>query len=160
MTATVKTIGAVLLAALLSLALFYSPIGLSQAQEEEDADGTEETEQNDETPGRPGPLTEEEREELRAEAEARRQEFIDDVASELGVTSEELEDAFKTVAIDRVNERADAGDITQEQAEAIIERIEESDGLPFLHGPRHHHPGPRGFGGGFDGPPAGDGEGI
>lgn len=159
MTATAKAIGAVLLAALLSLALFYSPIGLSQAQEDDETDETDEGVETDEVPGRPGPLTEEEREELRAEAEARRQEFIEDVAAELDATAEELTDAVKTVAIDRVNDKLDAGEISQEQADRLIERIENAEGLPFLHGPRHH-PGPRGFGGGFDGPPPAEGEGI
>ena len=161
MSTTAKGVSALLLAALLSLALFLSPVGISSAQDDDTEDEpTEDTtddtddEADDERPGR---LTEEEREELRAEAEARQQEFLDDVAAELGVTSEELVDAFQTVAIQRVEQKLADGDITQEQADELIERIESADGLGigrFGFGGRGgfggHH-GPHGRMGGFGG---------
>lgn len=177
MSTTAKGVSALLLAALLSLALFLSPVGISRAQDDDTEDeATEDTtddsaddtdEADDERPGR---LTEEEREELRAEAEARQQEFLDDVAAELGVTSEELVDAFQTVAIQRVEQKLADGDITQEQADELIERIESAEGLGigrFGFGGRggfggHHGPHGRmgGFGGGSDGGDAADGEEI
>lgn len=168
MSTTAKGVSALLLAALLSLALFLSPVGISSAQDDTDDESTEDTtdDTDDTDDERPGRLTEEEREELRAEAEARQQEFLDDVAAELGVTREELVDAFQAVAIQRVEEKLADGDITQEQADELIERIESAEGLGigrFGFGVRGGHHGPHGrmggFGGGYGGDAA-DGEEI
>lgn len=168
MSTTAKGVSALLLAALLSLALFLSPVGISSAQDDTDDESTEDTtdDTDDTDDERPGRLTEEEREELRAEAEARQQEFLDDVAAELGVTSEELVDAFQAVAIQRVEQKLADGDITQEQADELIERIESAEGLGigrFGFGGRGGHHGPHGrmggFGGGYGGDAA-DGEEI
>ena len=157
MTATAKTVSAALLAAVLSLALFLSPVGVSSAQE----DSTDETEDTttdestteDESTDRPGrgdrePLTDEEREALQAEREADRQAFLDDVAGQLDTTSDELVDAFKTAAINRVEAKVEDGSLTQEQADEIISRIEEGDGFGrgFGFGGRGGHHGHRGGG--------------
>lgn len=159
MTTTAKSVGALLLAALLSLALFLSPVGISSAQDETEDDATEdatddstEEEADDEgtRPGR-GDLTEEEREALREEAAAERQAFIDDVAAELGVTSDELVGAFETVMIERIEAKVADGTITQERADELIERIESEDSIPGL-GLGRGFGGRGGFGHGGHGP--------
>ncbi|WP_108665908.1 hypothetical protein [Euzebya rosea] len=154
MTTTAKTVSALAIAALLSLALFLSPVGISRAQEDDATEDTTDvpaddtTEDGSDRPDRE-PLTDEEREALRAEREAERQAFVDDVAAELGVTSDELTGAFRTVAIERVQEKVADGTITQERADEIIERIESSDGFGFGFGGRGHGRGHghRGMGG-------------
>jgi len=79
--------------------------------------------------------------------------FLDSIAEHLGISSQELEDATKAAAVDQVDQALEEGKITQEQADAMKERIESGE-APFFLGPgmfgfRH------GFGepeGGFDGP--------
>jgi nitrate reductase beta subunit len=124
MTTTAKTVSALAIAALLSLALFLSPVGISRAQED---DATEDT-------------TEDATEDGATD---------DDIAAELGVTSDELTGAFRTVAIERIQEKVADGTITQERADEIIERIESSEGLGFGFGHRGHGRGHghRGMGG-------------
>ena len=56
------------------------------------------------------------------------QTFLDTFASELGVSTDDLVPAAKTAAIAAVNAAVDAGDLTQERADAIIERINNWDG--------------------------------
>jgi|GEM_PF-1490142 len=95
------------------------------------------------------PATEEERDALKAEVQAA-------FATALGVTVEEIEAAKEQLqaekqaaAIARVNEAVADGTITQERADALIERIESGE-RPFgRHGGRGF--GGRGFGGGFPG---------
>ena len=100
------------------------------------------------------PVTEEEREALRAEVEAA-------FAAALGVSVEDLEAAkaalqaeHQAEVIARVNEKVADGTLTQEEADAIIERIESGE-RPFRDG-RPGRGGGRGFGGfdGFGGPPS------
>lgn len=163
MTTTAKTVSALAIAALLSLALFLSPVGISRAQEDDATEDTTDvpaddstgddttddtTEEESDRPDREA-LTDEEREALRAEREAERQAFVDDVAAELGVTSDELTGAFRTVAIERIQEKVADGTITQERADELIERIESNDGLGFGFGGRGHGRGHghRGMGG-------------
>jgi len=81
--------------------------------------------------------------------------FLDSVAKHLGVSSQELEDATKAAAVDQVDQALEDGKITQEQADAMNERIESGD-APFFLGPgvfgfRHEFGGPGGPEG-FDGP--------
>lgn len=93
------------------------------------------------------PDTEEERDALRAELQAA-------FAAALGVSVDDLEAAkaaleaeHQTEAIARVNEKVAEGRLTQEQADAIIERIESRE-RPLLDGwPRRGGFGGRDFGG-------------
>jgi uncharacterized coiled-coil protein SlyX len=59
--------------------------------------------------------------------------FFDSLADHLGISTEELEDAAKAAANDQVDAALEEGRITEEQAERLRERIEESDS-PFLFG--------------------------
>jgi hypothetical protein len=73
--------------------------------------------------------------------------FLDSVAKHLGISSQELEDATKAAAVDQVNQALEEGKITQEQADALKERIESGEGPGFF------GPGMLGFRhGGMDGP--------
>ena len=79
---------------------------------------------------------------------ADREAFQAAVAEKLGVTTAELETAYEEVALEQLDAAVEAGRITEEQADAIRERIESGDGLgplgfgPFggihVHGPGHH----------------------
>jgi hypothetical protein len=80
--------------------------------------------------------------------------FLDSVAKHLGISSQELEDATKAAAVDQVNQALEDGKITQEQADALKERIESGE-APFFLGPGmfgFRHGGPGGPEGGFRGP--------
>ena len=82
--------------------------------------------------------------------------FLDSVAKHLGISSEELEDATKAAAVDQVDQALADGKITQEQADALKERIESGE-APFFLGPgmfgfRHGFGGPGDNGGRFGGP--------
>jgi hypothetical protein len=73
--------------------------------------------------------------------------FVESLAEHLGVSTDELEDAARAAAIDQVDAALADGRITEEQAEALKERIEEGD-FPFLFAPPlfgapelHHGPG-------------------
>lgn len=147
MSTTIKTVSVAVMAALLAGLLFLSPVGVSSAQTDDDAT-TEDGSTTEESGGRgPGALTDEEREALQAEREARRQEVLQALADELGVTVDELTTAMQNVAIAQVEQRLAAGDIAQDQADAIIERIESGDGPGFgfgFGGGRGGHHGPRG----------------
>ena len=59
------------------------------------------------------------------------QEFIDDVAAELGIPSEELEAAVRTVAADRLEEalapRVEDGLLTQEQLDELVQAVLDGD---------------------------------
>jgi hypothetical protein len=69
---------------------------------------------------------------------AERDAFQAAVAKKLGVTTKQLQDAYKAAAIERVDATVAAGRITKEQGDALKARIESRDGL-----------GPMGFGFGF-----------
>lgn len=56
------------------------------------------------------------------------QTFLDTFASELGVQTSDLAPAAKAAAIASVNAAVEAGDLTQERADAMIERITNWDG--------------------------------
>ena len=91
------------------------------------------------------PATEEERDALHAELQAA-------FAAALGISVEDIEAAKATLeaehqaeAIARVNEKVADGTLTQEEADAIIERIESGE-RPFREG-RPGRGGPGGFGG-------------
>jgi hypothetical protein len=59
-----------------------------------------------------------------------RQAFLNDVAKRLGVTPQQLKSAFSGAAIDQLNAAVKAGELTQAQANAIKQRIQQ--GLPPL----------------------------
>ncbi len=70
------------------------------------------------------------------------QAIIDDAAADLGVSSAKLTDALKQALVDRLDDQVAAGTLTQEQADAMKNRIE-SDDFPILGGlhgggPDHH----------------------
>lgn len=69
--------------------------------------------------------------------------FFDSLAEHLGISTEELEDAAKAAATDQVDAALEEGRITQEEAERLKERIQQSDaplffGPPLFGGPHHH----------------------
>jgi hypothetical protein len=80
--------------------------------------------------------------------------FLDSVAKHLGISSEELEDATKAAAVEQVDQALEDGKITEEQADAMKERIESGE-APFFFGPGmfgFRHGGPDGPEGGLGGP--------
>lgn len=96
-------------------------------------------------------LGEVERPTTEEEAEALRAEYRDAIAEALGITVEELEaaqtevrEAREAEAIARVQEQVAEGNLSQEEADAIIERIQSDEGLlgPEL----RRHRSPRGGG--------------
>ena len=82
-----------------------------------------------------------------------REAFLNDAAKRLDVSPQELTSALKEAAKARLDAAAKDGRLTQEQADAMKERIDQSDGLPFLGGPGRGGPGGPGFHRG--GPPPG-----
>jgi uncharacterized protein YidB (DUF937 family) len=72
--------------------------------------------------------------------------MVDRVAEKLGISSDELSTAIESSAFEAIDERVAAGDLTQEQADALKERISE---LPddALIGPGGHGFGRGGPGG-------------
>jgi hypothetical protein len=69
------------------------------------------------------------------------------VAEELGVTTKQLQDAYKTAALDRLDAAVAAGRITKEQADAMRTRIQSGEfgpmggmGGPGMHGPEMRGP--------------------
>jgi polyhydroxyalkanoate synthesis regulator phasin len=90
------------------------------------------------------------------EPAAAQKAFLDDVAGRLHVSTDQLTQAIKGAAQDRVDAAVKAGRLTQAQADKIKQRIAQANGLPLVGGPglgpgvlRLH----RGFGGpGFGGP--------
>ncbi len=66
---------------------------------------------------------------------AERQAFLDDVAERLGVTSDELEKAFKDARLARIDAALADGKITQEEADRMKEGIESGKGPFLLPGP-------------------------
>jgi hypothetical protein len=68
--------------------------------------------------------------------------FLDGVARHLGISSQELVDATRAAAIDQVDQALKDGRLTQEQADALKERIESAD-IPAFLGPGLFGPGHR-----------------
>ena len=61
-----------------------------------------------------------------------RQAYVTDVAHHLGVTPSALTAAMKAAMIDRINAALAAGRLTQAQAVALKQRVEQGTGAPFL----------------------------
>ena len=72
-----------------------------------------------------------------------RQAYVTDVAHHLGVTPSALTAAMKAATIDRINAALAAGRLTQAQAIALKQRVEQGTGAPYLGGGGFGH---RGFG--------------
>jgi polyhydroxyalkanoate synthesis regulator phasin len=85
--------------------------------------------------------------------EDRSKAVIDDAAKELGVEPSALSDALKHALENRIDEAVEAGRLTQEQGNALKERIDSADvplvfggfGLGGPGGPGPHHVGPVGL---------------
>lgn len=77
--------------------------------------------------------------------------FFDSVAKHLGISSQQLEDATKAAAIERVNQALEDGKITQEQADELKSRIESGEAPGFFGPGLFGFRGPGGPGG-PDGP--------
>jgi hypothetical protein len=82
-----------------------------------------------------------------------RQQYLDDVAKRLNVTPAQLDSALKGAALDQLAAAVKAGKLTQAQANALKQRIQQgaAGGAPFLgppraFGPGRFGPGPFGFG--------------
>jgi hypothetical protein len=71
------------------------------------------------------------------------QAILDDAAEQLGVEPAELRSALVEAYEARIDAAVADGELTQEQADAVKERLEVEGapllGGPFLHGPGHHH---------------------
>jgi AraC-like DNA-binding protein len=77
---------------------------------------------------------------------AEQKAFLDDVAGRLHVSTDQLTEALKGAAQDRIDAAVQAGRLTQAQADRIKQRVAQSGGLPLL------GPGPRGLHRPFDRP--------
>jgi hypothetical protein len=76
-------------------------------------------------------------------SDSNRQAFLNDVAKRLHVTPQQLSNALKGAAIDRLNAAVSSGRLTQAQANELGRRIEQGQ-VPFG---GHEFRGPHGFGG-------------
>ena len=74
-----------------------------------------------------------------------RKAVIEDAARQLGVDPDALSDALKQALENRIDAAVEAGRITEEQADALKERLESSGDVPLLggFGPDFGHFGPR-----------------
>ena len=93
----------------LGLAMLFSALSVGVVFAEGGGDGDDSSDTTEET------------------RESRGEAFREDLAEALGVTVEELETAFKQVALDRVNAAEEAGTITEEQAESARTKIESGE---------------------------------
>jgi hypothetical protein len=77
-------------------------------------------------------------EEIRAQLEEGK--TMDDIIADQGFTEEELKDAMLAAVTEKLQEKVAEGDITQEQADRILERMQEAseNGMPLR--PRIGHP--------------------
>lgn len=82
----------------------------------------------------------------RPSPQQRAQDFLNDFASKLGKSPAEVVAAFKAAEKDRVAQAVKDGRLTQQQADQINQRIDQSQGLPFGGFGFGHGPGGRGFG--------------
>jgi polyhydroxyalkanoate synthesis regulator phasin len=81
-------------------------------------------------------------------------DFLGDVAKRLGISQGELEDAIDEASIAQIDEAVAAGDLTEEQGDALKERVRSGDAPLLL--PGFRGPGPLGHHGVFGpGPVAG-----
>jgi lambda repressor-like predicted transcriptional regulator len=71
------------------------------------------------------------------DAQGARESFASRVASHLGVTEQQLVDAFKAARLEMLDEAVAAGKISPEEADQIRQRIEEGKGLGLVG--RHRH---------------------
>jgi uncharacterized protein YidB (DUF937 family) len=73
-----------------------------------------------------------------------RKAVIEDAARQLGVDPDALSDALKQALENRIDAAVEAGRITEEQADALKERLESSGDVPLLggFGPHFGHFGP------------------
>lgn len=77
---------------------------------------------------------------------AEQEAFQGAVAEELGVTTKQLQDAYKAAALERLDAAVKAGRITEAQADSMRQRIESGQfgpmsgmrGGPGMHGPGRH----------------------
>jgi len=86
--------------------------------------------------------------------DSERQAFLNDAAKRLNVSPDKLSAALKGAFSDRLDAAVKAGRLTQQQADAIKQRLAQKGGLPFFGGP-HRFGGPHGgpfFGGPHGGP--------
>jgi hypothetical protein len=73
---------------------------------------------------------------------SRASSYIEGVAKHLGVSTDELKDAMKAAAVDEVDAALAEGRISEDEAEALKERIESGEAPPFFGpflGPRFDH---------------------
>jgi hypothetical protein len=63
---------------------------------------------------------------------SRASSYLEGVAKHLGVSTDELEDAMKAAALDEVDAAREDGRLTQEEADALKERIESGELPPFF----------------------------
>ena len=81
------------------------------------------------------------------DAQGERESFAARVAAHLGVTEQQLVDAFKAVRLEMLDEAVAAGKISPEEADQIRQRIEESKGLGLRPGIGMRHWRARALGG-------------
>jgi len=74
------------------------------------------------------------------DAQGERESFLARVAAHLGVTEQQLTDAFKAARLEILDEAVAAGKISPEEADQIRQRIEEGKGLGFGWGGCHMRP--------------------
>lgn len=66
-----------------------------------------------------------------------RQAFLNDAARRLHVTPQQLEDALRGAALDRIDAAVKAGRLTEQQANALKQRLQSGRGLGLGFGHRH-----------------------
>jgi AraC-like DNA-binding protein len=82
---------------------------------------------------------------------AEQKAFLDDVAGRLHVSADQLTEALKGAAQDRIDAAVQSGRLTQDQADKIKQRLAQANGLPLIGAPPIG-PGPLGFHRAFGGP--------
>lgn len=71
---------------------------------------------------------------------SRAQKFLDRLASNLGISTEQLQDGLKTTEKQYVDDAVDNNRITAEQGDHLKQKIDESSGLPGLRRLLDRHP--------------------
>ena len=66
------------------------------------------------------------------------------MAKRLNVSPDKLKSAFQAAFSDRLDAAVAAGKLTRAQADAIKQRVQQNDGIPFLGRPHPFFGGPRG----------------